>query len=524
MGNWSFTREDLLQAGGMGISEATLWSQIETFKKSNCFMRLLRPAILGDGVMALTPEAAVTHLGRQEQAARNGRFLRFVPASGAATRMFQALLQLYHRHPERTLDEIEYWATRGEDCARDAVTFFKGLKRLSLYEDLRACLARDQIDAEQLIRDGHWQVLLDYLLNARGLHYGALPKGLISFHRYADGNRTPFEEHLAEAAHTARSADGTCRLHFTVAAEHEARFRALLEQVRASYEAALGVRFEVTFSVQKPATDTLAVTLDDRPFRDRSGRLVFRPGGHGALLENLNDLGADLVYIKNIDNVVPDRLKEPVVFWKRVLGGVLLEVENLVHGFLKELEGTEASRARLAEIAEICRGKLSVTFPKGFFSWGSGEQQGFLVRRLNRPLRVCGMVENVKEPGGGPFWVEGVEGLPSLQIVESAQVDVQSPEQRRIWQSSTHFNPVDIVCSLRDYRGKAFDLHRHVDAEAVFIARKSKEGRELKALELPGLWNGAMSDWLTIFVEVPRATFQPVKTVNALLNPEHQPQ
>jgi hypothetical protein len=354
------------------------------------------------------------------------------------------------------------------------------------------------------------------------LDYGALPKGLLKFHQYPSGNRTAFEEHLVEAIHTVRDDKGICRLHLTVTPEHEEAFRQCFERVRSWYEQQFQCLLQVTFSVQKHSTDTIAVDLENRPFREKDGRLLFRPGGHGALLSNLADVGGDLIYIKNIDNILPDRLREPTILWKKVLGGLLVEIQKTIFGYVRQLmEGS--TDIELIEMAmDFAKNRLLVLEPKTFKQWSAEKKRNFLLNRLNRPLRMCGMVRNEGEPGGGPFWVEGKDGSLSLQIVENVEVNPGSSEQQAIWGSSTHFNPVDLVCAVRDFRGNPFPLKDYINPEAVFVSQKSKDGRDLKSLELPGLWNGAMAEWITLFVEVPIATFSPVKTINDLLKPEHQ--
>jgi hypothetical protein len=523
MEDWALTDSDRLQARSLGISEARIRTQVEIFRKSDYFMRLQRPCTLGDGVRSLAASAMDGYAGRQQQAAQRGRFLKFVPASGAATRMFQMLAHYCQRKPTPEEQVIRQEAARGDASAAGLLLFMDNLEKFAFHDDLRAAMAGCGIDLEEARAQGLWLPILECLLTARGLNYAALPKGLLKFHRDGNGSRTAFEDHLVEAAQYVRDREDVCRLHFTVSAAHEEGFRRLLARIRSSYELCYQARFQVEFSVQKRSTDTVAVDLENRPFRDRDGRLLFRPGGHGALLENLNDLQGDLIYIKNIDNVAPDRLKETSIVWKKVLGGYLVAMEEAIHGYVRQLLQGPEHAAVIGEILGFLENELFVQLPEGFGEWPGARLRDHLVSLLNRPIRVCGMVRNVGEPGGGPFWVVGKNGALSPQIVESAQVDPNSPEQQAIWNAATHFNPVDLVCSVRDYAGNPFDLSRFVDPDAVFIARKSKDGREIKALELPGLWNGAMADWITLFVEVPGITFNPVKTVNVLLAPEHQP-
>jgi hypothetical protein len=516
-----FTVADLKQMETLGISEVQALDQIETFKKSSFFVHLNRPCTLDDGISRILPDEIERYFELHQEAAEKGRFLKFVPASGAATRMFQSLLQIYYLPQYLDVAELHSKAIQGVSIACDFVRFIEEIRRFPFIDDLEQAASKDGLSLEALVQNCQYRTILDYLLSDRGLNYGTLPKGLLKFHRYPAECRTAFEEHLIEAAHYLGNGSGTCKVHFTVSPEHEPVFMALLERVRRCYEERYATCYDICFSFQKPSTNTIAVDLEDRPFRDRSGRLHFRPGGHGALLENLSELEGDLVYIKNVDNLTPDHLRDSGIFWKRVLGGFLLEIQETVHGYLRALqEGVGPGILKRCE--NYAREKLLIYFPKSYEYWPQEEKRTFLAKRLNRPIRVCGVVPNVGEPGGAPFWVDSEDGSLSLQIVEKAQVDFTSPVQRNIWMSSTHFNPVDLVCGLRDYEGKPFELKSFVDKNAVFISKKSKDGRDLKALELPGLWNGSMADWITVMVEVPILTFNPVKTVYDLLRPEHQ--
>jgi len=522
MKKWRFTEDDRRQMQALGINEAQVREQLRLFEKSSYFMNLHRPCTVGDGIQRLTASEVKAYCQIQEQAAEEGRCQKFVPASGAASRMFQDLSQHQQLYPSRRREEIMARAEAGDPVARAFIPFIEGIRRFAFLDDLQETMARQGLDLEGLLQGGRHAELVPYLVTEAGLNYGALPKGLLKFHHHPAGSRTAFEEHLAEAVHYIRDRAGVCRLHFTVSAEHHEAFAQLLKKVAPRYRQHYQTRFEVTFSVQDPATNTIAVDLENRPWRDADGRLLFRPGGHGALLNNLNELKGDLVYIKNIDNVVPDCLKDPTVTWKKVLGGYLVDLQARVHHYLHKLREGPRDRAFYGEVLAFAREGLMLSAPEDFAEWPLARQRDFLFARLHRPLRVCGMVRNEGEPGGAPFWVAGKDGTLSLQIVEGAQVDGNSLEQQAIWAKATHFNPVDLVCALQDHEGRPFDLTRYVDAQAVFISLKSSNGQELKALELPGLWNGAMSDWLTVFVEVPEITFNPVKTVFDLLRPQHQ--
>ena len=367
------------------------------------------------------------------------------------------------------------------------------------------------------------QVVIDHLVNKSGLDYGSLPKGLLKFHKYNNVSRCALEEHLVEAGHYAKSKDKIAKVHFTVSPEHMERFTGEVEKVRSQYEKELNVKFDISYSIQKPSTDTIAVDMDNKPFREADNTILFRPGGHGALIENLNEIEGDIVFIKNIDNVVPDRLKPETILYKKAIGGLLLKLQSQIFAYLNKMEKSSLVTSEIGNISNFARKKLNITFSETFSDLSEKKKQDYLFAQLNRPIRICGMVKNEGEPGGGPFWVKNTKGEISLQIVESSQIDVNNPGQKDIMQASTHFNPVDLVCGLSNYKGEQFDLHHYIDPETGFISIKSKNGKNLKAQELPGLWNGAMADWITLFVEVPIITFNPVKTVNDLLRDQHQP-
>jgi hypothetical protein len=525
MAHISLSEADLKQIEARGMTTEKVISQIERFKVGFPYSMLKRACTVGDGISVLR-KGDLNRLGEAfSKAALAWRVMKFVPASGAATRMFKSLLSF-----DNQIDQIDEKAIRAEAESHDPdhrafVDFILGIKKFAFYDDLRWAMSKDGLDAEDLISRGEYKPILEYLLYSKGLDLAHLPKGLIKFHAYPEleTSRTPFQEHLVEAAEYTKDVNHVARVHFTVSPEHEEPIRDHLERVRGLYEKS-GIRLEIGFSPQKPSTDTLAVDLENRPFRGDDGRLVFRPGGHGALLENLKELKADLVFIKNIDNVVPDRLKQETYVYKKALGGYLLEQQKRMFGYLERLSTREAEDRYIEEVMEFMRHELSMSPPEGMEQRSREDKMDYLTSRLNRPLRVCGMVKNEGEPGGGPFWVEHTDKSTSVQIVESSQVDMESVEQRRVWESSTHFNPVDLVCGVRDYRGKPFDLMKFVDPNTGFISVKSKEGKELKALELPGLWNGSMAYWNTVFVEVPIITFNPVKTVLDLLRKEHQPE
>ena len=478
--------------------------QIEIFKRGVPYMELARACTIGDGIIRLQEEQRDQYLKAFEKAQRDGRVMKMVPASGAASRMFKALYG--------AMETLEAGNTP-EDKAYTA--FLEGLQRFAFYPELAERLAAGGKDAAALAAAGEGLPILRTLLV--DMAYGSSPKGLLSFHKDGEQIRTPVEEHLAEAAAYASDELGRARLHFTVSPEH-------LEGFKARFEQAVGLfpnhRFHVDFSIQKPSTDTIAVDPDNQPFRQNDGSLLFRPGGHGALIENLNDLEGDIIFIKNIDNVVPPRLHEQTIYWKKILGGFLVALQERVHDYLKRLGADSVDRALQEEVMAFAASHLGIKITPERAAREGDQTTSFLRSLLKRPIRVCGMVKAEGEPGGGPYWTRSVLG-ETIQIVEGAQIDGNNPEQAAMTKGATHFNPVDLVCAVTDAAGHHFDLTDYVDPEACFISEKSKDGKALKALELPGLWNGAMARWNTAFIEVPLITFNPVKTVNDLLRENH---
>ncbi|MGQ9688883.1 MAG: DUF4301 family protein [Desulfobaccales bacterium] len=516
--------QDIQQLQTHGLTVAQVQEQLRLFRRPPRFLPLARAATVGDGVRRVPAGEIEGYLRRHGEACAAGRFTKFVPASGSATRMFEVLQYYFHHGGDDPAALVEAEEAQGSHRARQFLTFHQCLPQFAFFPDLQGHLAVHGYDLPELLHGRRYREVLRCVLTEAGLHYQALPKALIKFHEYGGEARTALEEHLVEAAAYVRDRNGLCRLHLTILPQHRAAFEEVLFHIQPRLEERYRCRFAVEFSFQHPGTDTLAVDAHNRLFRDSRGRLVFRPGGHGALLENLNNLQGDLVYIKNIDNVVPDRLKEPTIRWKKILGGLLVDLQARIHHHLEALAGETGKPQAVGRALEFVREDLGMPLSPQMLEWPEDLARDFLRRTLNRPLRVCGVVPNQGEPGGAPFWVEEPDGSLSLQIVEKAQVDLADPEQRLIWETATHFNPVDLVCALRDDQGIPYDLSQYVDREAVFISRKSQEGRELKALELPGLWNGAMARWLTVFVEVPLITFNPVKTVFDLLRPEHRAQ
>lgn len=476
-----FSKEDLQQIEQHGLTQAQVEQQIENFRKGFPYLKIVRAAAAGDGVLVMSDEQIAQAEARYNDAAANIKVVKFVPASGAATRMFKELFE-YVNDDKRT---------PGIDKLLDNIEKFAFWPELSKY------IMPDSPDEE----------IVESIVKT-GLCYGSKPKGLVTFHSYPEGNRKAVEEHLVEGALYARSGDEVY-IHFTVSSEHMGGFWDVLGATQPYYEERFGVKYNVSFSVQKPSTDTIAVNPDNTPFRTDEGKLLFRPAGHGALIENLNDIDADIIFVKNIDNVTTDERRGDTVKYKKALAGLLLELQEQAFEYLKVLE---VGGADLEPIAKFIEEKLCVKLPEDYNS-------ELLKGVLNRPIRVCGVVRNQGEPGGGPFWVDGGDGTESLQIAESSQI---APEDMHLMQSATHFNPVDLICGVKDSRGGKFDLTQYTDPSTGFISSKSSGGRDLRAQELPGLWNGAMAKWNTVLVEVPITTFSPVKVVQDLLRPEHQ--
>ena len=518
----SLTPADREQLRCRGVTEAAIRDQLATFQQGIPFTTLHRPCRVGDGIIALQPQDVDRLTAVYAQAAAAGRATKFVPASGAASRMFGFLLTYLQQGAALHESDLTARVAQGDDTCQACLQFIRGLKRFAFYPELRQVMEDGGLIPDRLMAQGQYKAFLDYLLTPQGLNYMNLPKALLTFHRYPDHCRTPFEEHLVEAMGYVQDDRAQARLHFTVTPAHYDAVVAHFAAVRTRYEQT-GVRFTVTFSTQHHATDTIAVERDNQPFRDDDGRLVFRPAGHGALLTNLQALAADIVFMKNIDNVVPDHLKAETYRYKNALGGVLVDVQQQIFAFAGKLARQAASDSELDDMLAFARHTLSCVPPPGLMAANRQARAAYLRNIFNRPLRVCGMVPNAGEPGGGPFWVQHADGSQSIQIVETSQVDMRDEAQRAALKAATHFNPVDLVCGVRDAQGRPFDLARFTDPKAGLIAPKTHHGKAIKVLERPGLWNGAMAQWNTIFVETPLSTFNPVKNVLDLLRPHHQP-
>ena len=517
-----FTQADLEQMAELGITEDEARRQLAILARGQRWATLVRPCTVGDGIVQLDPQDQERFISRWQAGADEGRISAFVPASGAATRMFAFLQRIRNEVDEVTLDTAAEICGRASGDFREFRVFVRSLEEFAFLEPLAEVMGKAGISLQEKLQSGVYNDILDFLLEPQGLNYSSLPKALIPFHRYSDFFRTAMEEHLVESVRNLQDLKQVCRLHFTVAPENQAEVEAHGREAAAKYREHLGVQYELTFSTQSPGTNTLAVDLENRPFRKLDGNLLFRPGGHGALLQNLNQLQGDIVLIKNIDNAVTDERRDLVVLHQRILAGMLLKVQDEVFNYLTLLSSGSFEASDLQRVLDFVVQQLNPSVEEQLRTCGDEEKIAKIFDLLNRPLRVCGMVVNRGEPGGGPFWVKDASGRLSLQIVEQAEIDRSSPEQVTILEGSTHFSPAQIVCGLRDFQGEPFDLNHFADQGAVFVTRKTEEGKELKALELPGLWNGGMAYWNTIFVEVPEETFNPVKTVNDLLRPGHR--
>lgn len=508
-----FNDADLRQIASLGLTEDVVMRQIENFRKGFPKTQLIDAATVENGgILRLDDNEIDKYAKLYQKVSKGKKILKFVPASGAATRMFKDLYAF-----TSTYFGIDYTIEKEHPTVKD---FLEKIRTFAFFDDLEACMAKAHADFGDYMDRGDFATVINFLLKDQYMGYGNLPKGLLKFHRYGHTQRTPLEEHIVEGAEYARQSDGSVNLHFTVSPEHKSLFRKRVAQVKTYYETAFNVKLHITFSEQKHYTDIIAVNEQNDPVRDDEGRLIFRPGGHGALIENLNEQRADLIFVKNIDNVVPDWMKHTTIIYKKVLAGLLLDLQQQAFKHLHTID-KGATPAQIKAIEKFAQNSLHLVLPEGYNALSHEEKAQTLHRLLNRPMRICGMVKNQGEPGGGPFITQNTHGIKSLQIVETAQINRKDPAQEAILAGATHFNPVDLVCTTKNYRGRYFDLRQFVDPETGFISKKTKGATVLKSQELPGLWNGAMANWTTLFVEVPLATFNPVKTVNDLLRKEH---
>lgn len=505
-----FNDKDLELFKKRHMTVAQIEKQLDYFKTGFPYLKLVSAATVGNGVVKLSEEEEKHYVALwDEYVSGDGDILKFVPASGAASRMFKDLFAF--------LD-----AESNEPESEFVKKFFNNIHKFAFFNDLSEAAKKDcGNDVDELIKKGEYKKVVAYLLKKCGLNYGNKPKAVLKFHKISNEVHTALAEQLEEGAQYAKNKAGKVNVHFTVSGEHRALFEEEIKHVRKHFEEKYGVIYDISMSEQKPSTDTIAVNMDNTPYRDGNGNLLFRPGGHGALIENLNEVKADVVFIKNIDNVVPATHRDITLKYKKIIGGVLVDVQRKIAEYLQLLESGKYTMDDVREIIKFVQRTLFVR-NEDTKHLEDSELVLYLKNKLNRPIRVCGVVKNEGEPGGGPYIAYNQDGTTSLQILESSQIDKKDATAMDIMKSATHFNPVDLVCYIVDYKGNKFDLPKYVDHNTGFISEKSKSGHEIKALELPGLWNGAMSDWNTIFVEVPVETFNPVKTVNDLLRPAHQ--
>ncbi|BAO75869.1 DUF4301 family protein [Winogradskyella sp. PG-2] len=515
----SFTKNDINQIERKGLTLQHVESQIELFKTGIPFTNIAEAATIGNGIVALNDKLIKESTTFFEEKKDDISLVKFVPASGAATRMFKFLFQFIKEY-NPSKESINAFINKSK--LKDLALFSIGLEKLPFYKLVLEDLQSKDIDFNTLsISKKIWH-FVKAMLDEDGLNYGNSPKGLLPFHKYKSNHiSTAFEEHLYEAALYA-SVNNKAELHFTISERFKDKFNEEFKRIEEYVENGTGVSFNISFSYQHESTDTIAVTLKDEPFREDDQSLLFRPSGHGALLKNLNTLDADIIFVKNIDNVVVKYYKEEVAKYKKVLAGILLKLQAKTFDFLHYLDAKDSTQVEFKAIEDFLSQEMSIKISSEYRKYTDYYKIEYLREKLNRPIRICGMVKNEGEPGGGPFWVKNKYSNQSLHIVESAQINLKDKKQKGLLKNATHFNPVDLVCGVKNYKGEKFDLEKYVDYNAAFITMKTKTGKDLKALELPGLWNGSMAFWNTIFVEVPIITFNPVKTVNDLLKAPHQ--
>ncbi len=506
-----FTEKNIQQIKNHGLTEGKVERQLEIFKEGIPFANVVEAASAGNGIDIFSESEQNHFVQLFETEKEKLDLLKFVPASGAATRMFQFLHPFLEQFDYKRIG-IDEFLQKAEN--KDLKTFFDASEKFAFSDLVTDNLHQKHPDFGHFEKGKQHHLFVNEMLGETGLDFNNTPKGLVPFHKYENNYVTAFGEQLYEAAFYATS-NGIANLHFTVSEEHEEKFKKRYDEIQEIVERKTGVTFNISYSFQKKETDTIAATPENKAFFDENGDLVFRPSGHGALLENLNEVDADIVFIKNIDNVVSQNYVEIIAFQKKVLAGKLISLQRKIFGFVEKLQSEKVSEEILTEAATFISEEL--------FIKNTPIYKETILAILERPTRVCGVVENTGAPGGGPFLIKDKNGNLSYQIVEMSQIDIENPQQKALVEKATHFNPVDLVCGVRNYKGEKFNLLQFSDPDAGFISNKSYNGKPIKALELPGLWNGAMANWNTVFVEVPQITFNPVKTVNDLLNPVHQP-
>ncbi len=511
-----FTEQDIQQIENHGLTIDKVNAQISLIKKNMVYSNLLAAATIGNGILRKDKQQQQDCIDFFENKRDQISIVKFVPASGAATRMFKFLFQFLNEFDE-TNETIEAYSEKNKLFKE----FLNALEKLPFYEIVREKINETVLNFDSLSKGKQCVLFVKTMLDTNQLNYSFYPKGLLPFHKYENEVSTAFKEHMLEATLYALT-NSNANLHFTISEAHKNMFENELKKVKNQLEKEINTKFNVSFSYQNKGTDTIAITSKDELFRTENGKLMFRPAGHGALIENLNMLNYDLIFIKNIDNIVVLEQNIEISDYKKMLAGILLQIQRQAFKYLNNLEDDEISEDEVNNIELFVVNRINVEFDEAYNNYTLKEKRTYLHNKLNRPIRVCGMVKNEGEPGGGPFWVQDENGTVSLQVVEFAQIDIEKENQREIVDNATYFNPTDLVCGVKNYKGEKFDLTKYVDSKAAFITMKSQNGVDIKVLEFPGLWNGSMAYWNSIFVEIPVSTFNPVKTVNDLLKPAHQ--
>ncbi len=515
----SLSQSDIKQIEESTISWESLAAQLHYFNDGTESIVLERPCTINDGIAKINEKEEIALIQKFEDEISQKKMSKFVPASGAATRMFKDLIYVTKKHQKINRNLLN--ENKKQHEYKSVLKTIDNFKNFGFYNELKNRMLDDGLKPEDHLSEGEYSIVLDYLLNEKGLNYSSSPKGFIKFHSYIDDFRTAFEEHIVESKNYVSNSQKISNLHFTLSDENYLEVERFIERALPKYEAD-GSKIIITYSTQKKSTDTIAFNSDGSIARDENGKILLRPAGHGALLENLNDIDADVIFIKNIDNVLPDRTNSQTFMYKKLLAGILADVQSKIFSFLQLIDSKRIDDEILLDLKGYLKGSLNIDLPENFDTKSFDDQIAYCYSKLNRPIRVCGMVKNEGEPGGGPFWVRESDGTLSKQIVEAAQIDLTVDKQKEIFNSSTHFNPVDIVCGMKDYKGEKFNLLNFRNPDLGIVSTKSQNGYKIKVLELPGLWNGGMHNWITIFVEVPLSTFNPVKELNDLLKPAHQ--
>jgi len=509
---------DFDQIKGHGISLDKIEGELLLFQSGIPKICLEKPATINDGILKLSKEEFQKFANHFDAKKSNLKLKKFVPASGAATRMFKFLNEFLNDFDIEN-ETINAYINRKKD--RNLSIFLAGIEKFPFYEEVKSkvkILVDNYYSLESHEKSYHF---IKTMLGNEHFDFANKPKAVLNFHKYDTHVATPVEEHLNECIFYAES-NKVSHLHFTVSEHHENLFQKIVDDVKEKVQNQSKIKLHIGFSYQDKSTDTIAVDMQNKPFRNEKGELVFRPGGHGALINNLNTLDSDIIFVKNIDNIIQNHIEETTLY-KKGLAGILLDLQQKVFEIIAAIDNLEADENTIQATIDFMQNKLNIDVSDDFYKYTIEGKMDYIKTNLNRPIRVCGMVKNEGEPGGGPFWVKNAKGNVSLQIVESSQVDSQNPGQLEILATATHFNPVDLVCATKNYKGEKFDLTEFIDYSTGFIVHKNNKGNDLKSYELPGLWNGAMAKWITVFVEVPLITFNPVKTVNDLLKPAHQP-